>query len=289
MKIERPSPKILALSLFVLFLFVPVGAQAEWAFASLNPWRDEDHTLSFGATGVSFWAYKAAGPDYFENFGIHSFHVNVALQDPPGRVCKGRPSFHFGFNVQWYSPQTASPSITGFMCDGPMTRGRATRFDIKLPRGGIETSTRFAVIQAGTAGKNLWKWEYWILLSSPNKWHYITTLYIDSPAILVSPNMNAEISKDDGIYPCNDRITPTTFLRVRVLKNGTWHQIPYLAVGYPRSPPPMYDCPAIDWQFLDSQWATVYTHENGRNTPLWTLWDALPNLFPTGLSEPYQE
>jgi len=241
-----------------------------WAFASMNPSRSEDDTLSKGATGVAFWAYKAPGNDYFSHLNsLHSFHVNVALQKPAG--ASHEPSFHFGLLVSPNEPGAGSPSIRANLSDETQAEGSTTRWDIKIPRGDISSRSWFKVVQDGQDSSGKWKWEYTVYVYPEDKWYYVTTVYVDSPYIGRSPNMNAEIAEGGGVSTCDDRFTPITFHRVHVLKNGVWKNIPYLVVDYTTNNLPFEDNPAMDWDIIDSIWATASTR--GRDTPRGTEWN----------------
>lgn len=245
-------------------------SEYHWAFASMNPSSVEDDALSNGATGVAFWAYKAPGNDVFSHpNSLHSFHVNVALQKPKGATKE--PSFHFGFLVSPWEPDKASPSIWAGLSNGTVAEGSTTRWDIKIPRGDVNSRCWFAVIQDGQDSEGYWKWTFWLYVLPEGKWYNVTTVHVDSPYIGRSPNINAEIAEGGGVSACNDRFTPVTFSRVHVLKDGQWQYIPFLVVDYTRNEPPFEDCQAMDWDIVDSEWAVAST--KGRDTPRGVEWN----------------
>jgi len=260
------------------------SAHADWAFASMNPYRSEDDTLANGATGVAFWLYKAPGNDTMVTLGSrHSNHVNVRLTPPFGANCAGgQPSFHYGFIVESWDPGSGYPSIQGFLCDGTVAHGSTTNYNIKLPRGDFNSRVWFYVVQNGQDTSGKWKWDYSVYSAPEAKWYFVTTVLIDSQYIDKSPNMNAEIAAV-GPDPCNDTFTPVTFDRVHVLKDGGWKDIPYLQVGYTGEAPPFHDCPSMDWDIIDSTWATATT--NGRTSQNGTQWNG-PDLIETAVGGP---
>lgn len=152
-----------------------------------------------------------------------------------------------------------------------MAEDSTTRWDIKIPRGDVNSRCWFAVIQDGQDSEGYWKWTFWLYVLPEGKWYNVTIVHVDSPYIGGSPNINAEIAEGEGVSACNDRFTPVTFSRVHILKNGQCQYISFLVVDYTGNEPPFEDCQAIDWGIVDSEWAVTST--KGRVTPRGVEWN----------------